>query len=382
MTDTGSKEGSSPSSSSVPDRIDSFAVVLGPLVVLTLAAVSWAAGHYSARSQDLEIVASALTDSTNAWQVTGRVLRRSDGTPVPAQVWVVVVDRNGNRQTPPAALAHASGEFTFPPIAKRWGADSVAASNVTIHATYQPTAPGDGQLLFGETAVRLSKEGRVQWIDPSAGALVTIGVLFILMILTGLFPLQPGSYGLKRTKYFALVGLSFVFACTMIYFIGSGLKSINTSAAAGDVISLGFANVYYGTYVKDLPQEWLFSLTSPDLSPASKSGANIGFGAPLWVLLVSVLGAGLFTFSLLVSHVRDPIPVADEPTYRTKIEELVRHQFYILFAPLGAVFVYQLLVVAGAASAQITVAITILAVGTATNLLLDNAVKKIQDMLK
>lgn len=54
----------------------------------------------------------------------------------------------------------------------------------------------------------------------------------------------------------------------------------------------------------------------------------------------------------------------------------------ILFAPVGAVFVYQFLVAAGAASAEATVAVTMLAAGIGLNALLDKAVKQFQDRIQ
>jgi hypothetical protein len=98
-------------------------------------------------------------------------------------------------------------------------------------------------------------------------------------------------------------------------------------------------------------------------------------------LLVAVLGSAIFTIAVLVKHVKDPIDFGNDTMFRERIEELVRHQFYMLFAPLGAVLVYQMMVAAGAASVQATVAITVFAAGAAVNLLLDKAVRLVQDLI-
>jgi hypothetical protein len=66
-----------------------------------------------------------------------------------------------------------------------------------------------------------------------------------------------------------------------------------------------------------------------------------------------------------VKQVTDPINFQDDKNYCERNGELLRHQFYILFAPLGAVVVYQFLVAAGAASAQITVALAMMGAGAA-----------------
>ena len=56
------------------------------------------------------------------------------------------------------------------------------------------------------------------------------------------------------------------------------------------------------------------------------------------------------------------------------MEDIVLHQFYLLFSPLGAIFVYQLLVIADTAGQAVTVAIAALGAGSTLNILLDKAV--------
>jgi hypothetical protein len=98
-----------------------------------------------------------------------------------------------------------------------------------------------------------------------------------------------------------------------------------------------------------------------------------GFGAPLWVLLVAVLGAALFTISIILVGIGEA-PLQLQPhEIRERIKTVVLHQFYMLFAPIGAIFVYQLLVIAGAASQPAAVAIAVLAAGVSLNLLLEKA---------
>lgn len=69
--------------------------------------------------------------------------------------------------------------------------------------------------------------------------------------------------------------------------------------------------------------------------------------------------------------------IADEKErekFRDKLENIVRHQFYMLFSPLGAIFIYQLLIMAKAADQPVTVAIAALGAGSTINILLDKAV--------
>ena len=106
-----------------------------------------------------------------------------------------------------------------------------------------------------------------------------------------------------------------------------------------------------------------------------------GLGAPLWVLLLSVLGSGIFTVSLVVSHISADLKLEDPTKVRDLVQEIVKHQFYVLFSPLGAVIVYQLLVVAGAASQAVTVGIAAIAAGIALNTILNKAIKAVTGLL-
>ena len=67
---------------------------------------------------------------------------------------------------------------------------------------------------------------------------------------------------------------------------------------------------------------------------------------------------------------------------RKTIQKIILHEFYVFFSPIGAIFVYQLLVAGGAASQYITVAIAVLAAGLALNLLLEKALDIINKNLK
>jgi hypothetical protein len=360
------------------DRILAAAV---PTVVLVLFFGSWLLSWLGVGQPRLEVVTAAVADSGNsAWYINGRVLLLSDGRPVRGRVWAIAIDSAGNRYSPPDTTTDATGRFRLGPIPALLAQDTTRrATDVTVFAS--ATLPDDtAKHLRGEESLRLTRVGRVRWIEPSPAAMGTIGLTFFLTILIGLIQPRPTSLQAMRTKYFTLVVLSFLFTLAMIVLIAGGLRSVNASSSPGDVMSLGFANIYRGTYVKEVTPEWLFSLTAPQ--PWNPAQVVTGFGVPLWLLLVAVLGAGLFTIALLVKHVKEPVPYSDGVQYRARIEELVRHQFYLLFSPLGAVLVYQLLVVAGIASVQVTVAVVIFAAGAAVNVILDKAVKAVEQLLK
>jgi hypothetical protein len=106
-----------------------------------------------------------------------------------------------------------------------------------------------------------------------------------------------------------------------------------------------------------------------------------GFGVPLWLVLVSVLGTGVYTISIIVRNIKDRVDFKDVQKVRDRIEDIVRHQFYILFSPLCAALVYQLLVTAGAANEHVTVTFAALAAGLMLNKLLDKAVETAHGVL-
>ncbi len=165
----------------------------------------------------------------------------------------------------------------------------------------------------------------------------------------------------------------------MVGYISLGLYMVSVSASPGDALSLGFATIFQGTYVENVGPEWLFSLTAP--GPLSKSVVT-GMGAPLWVLLLSVLGSGVFTVSLVVGHINTDLKLDDPVKVRELVQEIVKHQFYVLFSPLGAVIVYQLLVVAGAASQAVTVGIVAIAAGVALNAILNKAISAVTQLIE
>ena len=146
--------------------------------------------------------------------------------------------------------------------------------------------------------------------------------------------------------------------------------------------------------MKDAPNDWNFSLTAPATIPAPKvsepstditsttaaaalraidhSNPATGFGAPFWVLMLSVIGSGLYTIKLVVDNVRKGSTYT-EVEVRSTAADIIQHQFYILFSPLGSIFVYQTLLLAGIGTKPLTIAIAALASGIALNVVLKKA---------
>lgn len=359
------------------DMLDKLIAASFPLMVGLFVVGSWIFAALGVGRPRLEIVSFAAQDTiAKAWNIAGRVLRRDTGQPVRVRVWAIAVDSAGNRFSPTDTVTDAAGRFRLGPIPISFKTDSLQATDVTVFAS--AVSPSDSSSLRGEENLRLTRFGRVRWVEPSPLALLSIGVIFFMAIIVGL--IRVTAVRARRAKYYTLVVLSFLFTLTMIALIAMGLRNVNASATQGDVMSLGFANIYRGSYVKDVPPEWLFSLTSPQLWKAGE--ITTGFGIPLWLLLIAVLGSGVYTIALLVKHVTDQASLDSDPEYPKRIGELVQHQFYLLFSPLGAVLVYQLMVAAGLASVQVTVALAIFAAGVAVNAVLARTIKAVQDVLK
>jgi hypothetical protein len=99
-----------------------------------------------------------------------------------------------------------------------------------------------------------------------------------------------------------------------------------------------------------------------------------GFGAPLWVLFLSVVGASLFSLALVVEEIGTPPNFEDLSDVRRRVQVLVAHAFYILFAPLGGIFIYQFLILTKSADEPVMVAIAALGAGVTVNSILISAV--------
>jgi hypothetical protein len=335
--------------------------------------------YFGLGADKLDIVTSAVRVDTTSWQLSGRVL--NDGVVVRARVWAIATDHQGNRYSPSSTTTDTAGQFTLRPVPQRLGTDTAyRTSDITVFARSIMPADTGRAASAGQEFLRLTSGSRTRSVRLPPFALSFVGVIFLVSILVGLLRGKPGGW-VRRVQYYGDIALAFMLTAAVIGYISVGLRHVESVATRGDVVALGFANIYSGTYVKDLPPEWLLSLTAPG-NHAVTDGVSQGFGAPLWALLLAVVGSAIFTVSLIVKQISDPVSLDDDSAFRKRLEEIVRHQFYILFAPVGAVFVYQLLVAAGAASEQATVALAMLAAGVMLNILLDKAVNIAKNALK
>ncbi len=397
-------------------------------------------------------VVAFVAQSAGRVDISGRVLQ--DGAPVgQALVWAVVDYDKGQHAAPAAAQTDGNGGFAIGPLTSVEGGVTVAtvyARKVIPRGWFTP-----GETLRGQDIVQLKGEPKLQ-----PGQTVPWSPL-IVWPMVGVFAasfLLPFFFGSKVWKYKAGVCLALAATFIMIYFVSTGLNTVTTLGRSKDILQLGFASIYRGTYVKDVPPEWLFSFTSPPsrgadvppqslpasaaparapeespagqisgpqaaatsaaspgavapqaTSPASQPldlvAVDHGFGAPLWVILVSVLGAGVVTVSLIVDEItKMPDSIAagaalqppnaqpanapaangepadgaaasavDPKLLRGHVQTLVQHQFFILFAPVTAIFVYQALVAGSAASSSLMVGLAALGAGPSLSALLTKA---------
>ena len=348
----------------------STATIAATLILTAVSAVvSLRSADTAATATSLDIVAHLVKIDAASWQLRGRVLR--DGAPVRnANIWAILSDDQGNRDSPPAAKTDALGEFAIDSVPMK------IANNKVTEATVHILLVGAGEEETREAAqviIRPAGEGSIRKVDLPVSMLTFIAFPFLASLVFAFAGWIPKSWKYGLSIFFATL-LTF----SMIAGIAIGLRYVNSLGREIDILSLGFATLFRGTYVEAVPSEWLISLTErPGLSAdASDAGVLLvrGFGAPLWVLLVSVIGAGLLTVSIILKEIGDRPDMNVAKEIHKRIEMIVRHQFFILFAPLGAIFVYQTLILAEAAENPFTVALAALGAGASLNALLNRAI--------
>jgi hypothetical protein len=375
-------------------NVDRFAIA----IILIIIGYATKVSFFPEEQKHLDIVANLVELNTQTWEMHGRIL--NDGNPVEsARVWIILSGDNNNEDSPPDVLTNKDGDFKFQSIPRFFGKqDTIPAESVIRKKRNEDEyVKGAGpeisnkvkevkifaiaQIKENDSKVEVLRGEKVQiaggddskkTIQIPYNHLVFLPTIFLISIIIPFLRLS------SRLKYNFSIILAFLFSVALIVAISRGISIVSPSDT-GEILSLGFVNIFWGTYVPEAQPEWLFSLTS-----ATSVKDPSGFGVPLWVLLLSVIGSSLFTVLIIVSEIKErpdfaklkanPPDEAEVKKFREKIENIVRHQFYMLFSPLGAIFVYQLMVAAGAVGQPITVAIAALGAGSTINLLLDKAV--------
>jgi len=368
------------------------------------------ASHQSLASADDGTTPAPDPYNQAPWVLTGRVFDR-DGQPVPdAVVWAIISDEAGHQHARHIPNTDKAGKFASDPIpaALALHGPPQTVKQAKIYALQQDKGWfGRRVVKHGETLLELGQN--TQWLIQGA---VTY-VVFILAWFGASIFIAFMSDTFPKRVYYALLILAFGFTILMGGFLAMAQIQLGTTMTRHEAINLGIAHIFKGSYIKDHEPEQLISLTVP---PMRKSPASVlpvqdpnatgqaptpkaedtgkgrpdepdvvrGFGAPLWVLLLAVVGSGLFTMSLIVNEIQNPPDFSDpdRSMLRGRIENIVEHQFFILFAPLGGLFLYQLLLLAGSASQHVSVGIAALGAGAMLNLLLAKAIKVVQESLK
>jgi hypothetical protein len=407
----------------------------GAALILVLVFVTIITGFviFNILTRNLEIIpAPAKTPATASekgaaaregagWIVTGRVVQGA--APMEGMsVWCVGYDGSGKSFTPTLQNTDAKGEFKCDAIPEKLaGGDAVKEIRITAgHSNWLRyfTSPTTAALSVapGGEAVKLSQLNATWWL-----LLPPICFLLTILVVAG-GSLDGGS---SRSAYYVALLLSLVLTVSTVWFIADAINTFNTSVERKQVRTLGFLTIFEGTYVENSGTEWLVSLTypsdhlssrvadgasspvadgaslrvtegassptadrtsSPAADRASATAAKIvhGLGAPFWVIFLSVLGAGLLTLILVIQAISNPPEFASlNPTaYGDRMRTILEHQFFVLFAPLSGIFVFQLLVLAGAAKEPVTVATIILGAGATLNGLLSKAVKSAEQYLQ
>jgi hypothetical protein len=159
-----------------------------------------------------------------------------------------------------------------------------------------------------------------------------------------------------------------VFTAAVLASLAFAMQHLHLTGQSTDQFMLGFATVSQVAATG----EWHIDLTLP----------RTGFGAPIWVVLVAVSGAAILTVALVLKEVGSRPDFEDPDAVRDRIEQIVRHQFHILFAPLGAIFIYQSLSVAGGTDKPMLVALAALGAGATMPALMTKAEKSALKVLQ
>jgi hypothetical protein len=361
--------------------------IITGFVVSAVAGSIWAFSQFK-EHLDLEIIASIepqgtsnLTDS-NALTIVGRVLYQ--GEPVTnARVWCIARDVAGNRflQTNWAVDGREIFRLEGIPEALRTN------SEIRVFAKASVKSSGSRTPLRGEAVIMTKGIERQANIMDSKLWPCTLA-FFCISIFVGL-AIHVVDPEWRRQLYIASVITALALTAGMLLGIAEAYMKVKTSVTPGQTWSVGFISIFEGTYVKTLPDQWLLSLTGPphDGTPSTataQSGEPIqGLGAPMWVIFLAVIGAALHTVALIVNEIKLPpcFSTNDPVDLRERMLNLVQNQFFMLFAPLGGIFIYQGLVLAGAAAQPFVVALAAMGAGATLNVVLSLAVSKASDVL-
>ncbi|MCY1009552.1 hypothetical protein OV079_29105 [Nannocystis pusilla] len=121
------------------------------------------------------------------------------------------------------------------------------------------------------------------------------------------------------------------FAATMAVVILRGYHTLTSGDLKSELVSIGLGYVQKGRFSALASDDWLFMF---DIPAPAKDGTIAALGAPVWVIMFATLGAGIMVTRFLL----DEIPEAKIDNETNRLRD---HFLAVAFAPLGAIFVYQ-----------------------------------------
>jgi hypothetical protein len=322
-----------------------------------------------------------------------------------ASVFVVATDGFGNKvgAFAPATKADGTFEVKIGPLTSATAGDRTF-SDLQVTARKTETGYFRDHQMEGTLTVKLKRGGIIQDFRPQLRNLVL--TLFATSLALAIF--TPSQLWAARLQHFASIFVTCVLSASVVVAFGYGMSLVD-NLPERDAARLGFATIFRGSYVADLPDEWLVSLTSPPdrfrkdtavivpKSPNPQNAADApklddpittrkpsetfsGVGAPLWFLFVGTIGAMLLTFDLVVTEIGAPASFGPDGNsrreLRLRLQRYVQHSFFVLFSPFVGLFVYQVVAGTRICSAPILVGIIALGTGPILPILLERGVRQ------
>jgi hypothetical protein len=363
-------------------------------------------------------------EDTDDVKIAGRLL--VDGDPFErTSAWAVLTYKSGNTFSIPKSELDSSGFFLLTTSERSLPSDPL--DKITVYVNREVTEKDLGTFktkiaklvgiqlneyhLTGNTLLSKSvflgeeKEDGVLLIHQNNYVVLFIALLFFISIAVGCMPLKTLN---QAIAYYNLsLAYSFVFIVFMIMSVIIGFQTLHKLAEDNSGFTLGFAHIYQGQFTADEKPDWLLTFTTPQTQKTAADDAaqgeeneiavNRGFGAPLWVIFLAVLGAGVFALLLIIKSIAEPpntAPIDIDPKdtaleilrkriskFKERTSEVVKHQFYLLFSPISVIVVYQLLVLSGNGGEFVTVALIALGAGVISTPLLDRGVRMASALL-
>lgn len=349
-----------------------FLVLVVASVMASITMLMFSMVFDSSVKSETEIGLSLMMGSDPA-RLDGRVLVNGQ-VAENAAVWAVIEDDFKNTFVTPNTKTDETGGFTI--VMDTSGPSATFVSQVTV---YVQGKSGDVAPVRKLLIPKIDDEDAT-FLETETTPIAGLAVLFAASMLIGFYPVRSQTQA--RIHYFLCLSVAFLFTVFVILAVTFGLKAVHETESNHAGFTLGFANIYQATYVENVPRDWVLSFTAPSIDlKMEKDWIDDGFGAPLWVILIAVIGAGVFALLVMLKAIDDPPNYADKQHLNRRMSEVVKHQFFILFSPMSGIVLYQFLVVSGSANVSVTVAMAALGAGVVSTPILDHAVNGANSLL-